>query len=68
MIVTDDSEGKMFGKILLSLIFIFGIVKPKLFIKITESWRRDASKVSERSLQATRIMSVVAIACIWYFF
>jgi len=53
------------AKIILTLILLLGVFKPELSIKLFEFWKLGRKEVTQATLKATRITSVIAIIIVW---
>lgn len=57
----------MLAKIIATMVLLFGVWKPELFSRITESWKYGRRKLTNLNMKLTSIMCVVAICSIWIF-
>lgn len=46
----------MISKIILTIILLIGVIKPKLSIRLFEFWKLGRKEVSQTTLTVTRIM------------
>ncbi|MBM7562800.1 histidine kinase [Fusibacter tunisiensis] len=56
----------MLIKIILTAILLIGVINPSLSIRLFEFWKLGRGEVTEKTLKATRIMSVLAIVIVWW--
>lgn len=57
----------MIGKLVMTALMIFGLVKPELFLKVTEFWKLGRKAPNANTLKATQVLCGIAIVCIWIF-
>ncbi len=55
----------MTGKLVMTALMLFGLIKPELFIKVTEFWKLGRKKPTQNVYTATRVMCAIAIVLIW---
>lgn len=57
----------MLAKIIATIVLLFGVFKPEMFSRITESWKFGRRQPTRLSVKMTSVMCIVAICSIWLF-
>lgn len=57
----------MFIKLILTIIMVFGIVRPEILWYLSEGWKFRDAEPSETYLILTRVSLVIALIIIWVF-